>query len=295
MREEAFLDYLKKWLAEGGEVLKSAGEDCAVVKDGDRWWLYTADAMVEGIHFRWDYFSPYDLGYKLSAVTVSDVAANGGEPIFALLCLGLSEEPKKEFVEEFFSGLKEGLFGAKLVGGDTVRSGTFWGAVFLVGKTERPVLRNGARPGDRIFVSKPLGASARALKYLIRGETPPPPLLKAHLRPKPELELGRFLAKNAIATSMIDISDGLLLDLSRILKESRVTGIVEDVPVAEGAELEDALYGGEDYALLFTVPPEKVKLVSELRAYEVGRVEEGPPKIYFKGKELSPKGFDHFS
>jgi len=298
MTEEGFLSLVKTFLYEKEGEVRGRDEDCAVVEEAGFFRLYTADALVEGVHFRRGYFSPYALGFKLAAVNLSDIAAMGGTPEWALLILGFSSPPEEDFVREFYRGLNEALetFGARLVGGDTVRSRELWAGLFLVGRAERPILRRGARPGDLIYVSRPLGAAAAALRYFREGRDPPKDLKKAHLFPEPEVELGRTLAGEGLPTAMMDLSDGLLLDLSRLCRINGVGARLRDIPVADGATLEEALSGGEDYALLFTVPPEKESRLRDLapRVLPVGEISP-EPGIFLGDRLLSPAGFDHFA
>ncbi len=296
MREEEFLRFLQKFLPEKEGLVFTREEDCAVVQEDQVFRLYTTDALVEDVHFRRSYFSPYALGYKLASVNLSDIAAMGGEPEGALLILGLPEPPEKTFWEEFFQGLRDNLqrFGAYLLGGDTVRAPALILGLFLWGRAERPVFRRGARPGDGLYVSRPLGASAAALRYFEAGKQPPEDLQKAHLLPEPEIELGKFLARKGLASAMMDISDGLLLDLARLCRASGVGAEIEHLPVAEGALEEEALSGGEDLALLFTLPPEKEPLLTELPVFKIGHITPQPGEILWQGKPVSPRGFDHF-
>ncbi|OAQ21122.1 Thiamine-monophosphate kinase [Thermosulfurimonas dismutans] len=299
MRESEFLLRIRPYLYEKEGLVSSADEDCAVIAEGQAFRLYTVDALVEDIHFKWSYFTPYALGFKLAAVNLSDIAAMGGIPEWALLTLGFPEPPRGDFIEGFYRGLVEGLsrFGARLVGGDTVRSPVFWAALFLSGRTENPILRKGASPGDLIYVSRSLGASAAALRYFLSGEEPPEFLRKAHLFPEPEISLGRLLSEKALASAMMDVSDGLLLDLSKLCRTSEVGAEIEEVPVAPGATEEEALSGGEDYALIFTVPKEKERFLLESvdrPLYRLGKIISQKEKIYLYGRPVAPEGFDHF-
>ncbi len=300
MTEEEFLKYVSRYHSKGSPVVRTEEEDCAVwEEDGFR--LFTADAMVEGVHFRWAYFSPYALGWKLAAVNLSDIAAMGGTPQGALLILGWPRVPEKSLIEEFYRGLTEGLsrFGAGLLGGDTVKSPVFWAGLFLFGRATRPIFRQGAQPGDLIYVSRPLGASAAALRWFEEGKDPPEALKKAHLFPEPEVELGRRLAEAGLVSAMIDISDGLLLDLSRLCRASGVGAELENIPVAEGATEEEALSGGEDYALLFAAPPGKEKdlfrAIGDRPLYPLGHLTQKAGLISFRGRPISARGFDHFN
>ncbi len=309
MTEQEWIERLRLLLPKGGEVLASAEEDCAVIRlSEERYLLLTTDALVEGVHFQFSYFTFYDLGYKLAAVNLSDVAAMGGRPLYALLTLGANRTLEWSWLKELLLGIKEALaeHSASLVGGDTVRSKTFFLNLALVGETERPILRAYAKPGERIFLSRPLGGSSAFLRMIkeMELEKIPENLRLAHLRPSPEVRLGRLLGP--LASAMIDISDGLLLDLYRICRASQVGALLDlrKIPLYPLATMEDALCGGEDYALLFTIQEEKVEdlkmLVKELnrQVYEIGVILE-KEGLFIKDEEgvktITPRGYDHFT
>ncbi len=316
MREEEILKFLKE-RAEQGLLGADLGDDCAVVEEDGKFLLLTTDALVEGVHFSQRYFSPYYLGRKLAAVNLSDVAAMGGVPSEALLTLGLPQAPKSVWIEAFFQGLVDRLaeFGSKLVGGDVVLSpgGIFLNLALLGRSSWPPVRRSGAKPGDLVYVSRPLGASAAALE-LLQGVLPCPELLKrAHLDPEPELLLGQMLARKGLASAMMDISDGLALDLTRLCRASQVGALIkkEAIPVfnqlaelpLKKRPLDYALFGGEDYALLFTIPSEvRTSLESVAKRlgrtfYLIGEIEAGAELLLAEGnrvERLSPQGFAHF-
>ncbi len=310
MTEKDWIEYLKKYLSEEPPVVKTKNEDCAVIKlSKNRYLLFTTDALVEDIHFRLSYTSFFDLGIKLAVSNLSDIASMGGEPKWALLTIGSPYSIEPSWIDPFMEGLVSTLkkFGAFLVGGDTVKSSVFFINLALTGETRNPILRKGAKPEEYIFVSRPLGESSAFLRLI---ETQPlekiPESVKlAHLRPEPEMELGKVLSKKNLATAMIDISDGLLLDLWRICKENKIGAELWEkaIPVGEFATLKEALSGGEDYALLFTVKEEKLETLEKIakrlkrKLFKIGRtIKEN--KLYLvrdkKKTEISPQGFDHF-
>jgi len=307
--EQEWIEYLRRFLPQDKEILASAEEDCAVIKLQEKnYLLFTTDALVEGIHFKLDYYTFFDLGYKLSAVNLSDIAAMGGTPLYAVLTLGSSIALDKAWLDPLLEGINAclGKYSAKLVGGDTVKSPVFFLNLALIGVAERPVLRSTAKPGDEVFVSRPLGASSAFLRLIKEKplEEIPEEVRLAHLRPEPEVELGRELSQ--VAESMIDISDGLLLDLYRICRPSNVGAIVEvdKIPVASCATLDDALAGGEDFALLFTVSKEKLSALHKIeenlnkKLYKVGEIIP-ERKLFLKEdgglREIAPRGYDHFT
>jgi len=274
MNEKEWLDYVKKYLFEKKPVIKAGNEDCAVIKINKKYLLFTTDALVENIHFKLSYTSYFDLGAKLAVSNLSDIASMGGEPKWALLTLGSPQKIRKDWIDPFMEGLTQTLekYGACLIGGDTVKSASFFINLALIGETYNPILRNGSKPGEFIFVSKHLGESSAFLRYIKKGiplEKIPENLKKAHLRPEPEIILGKMLSENKLATSMIDISDGLLLDLWRICEENQIGAelIENKIPIGKYTTLEEALSGGEDYALLFTVKKENLEKIGKLSQY----------------------------
>ncbi len=300
------LEWLKKIYPYLGKSFKN--EDCAVIKTGHKYFLFTTDALVEGVHFHLSYFNYYNIGYKLGAINLSDIAAGGGTPLWALLNLGTKEISEKtiEFFEGLYTCLKNA--GAQIIGGDTVKSSVFFCSLTLIGETKYPLLRKGAKVGDLIFVSKPLGESAAFLRFIKEKDLNeiPENLKTAHLKPIPEIELGKRLSELKIPSSCIDISDGLVLDLSRICEENGLGAVLwqEKIPIGAEATFEEALYGGEDYALLFTVPKENVDKLKKLEKmlkkelFCIGQlIKEN--KIYLEegGKfvPLKKQGFDHFA
>ncbi len=315
MTEEELLEHLALvFIPHAREVICGIGDDCAVIETADRWHLFTIDTMVEGVHFSFSYFTPHEVGRKLAAVNLSDIAAMGGRPRFALLSLCIPHL-KEDSVNQFLEGVKSKLeaFGAELIGGDLSRTENKWHlSLTLIGETAKggAVFRSGAQEGDLIYVSRPLGGAAAALELWQKGIEPPAPLKKAHLDPEPEIKLGEVLARHQLASAMIDISDGLLLDLFRLCKASKKGALIfpEKVPVITGLSklplsrppLEYALSGGEDFALLFTIPSGRIRALKNFwphNLYEIGKIipQEG---LFFmensEPKPVSPNGFDHF-
>jgi thiamine-monophosphate kinase len=303
------------------------GDDCAVLDiGGGLSLLVTTDMLIERVHFLPQKITPYQLGWKALAVNVSDIAAMGGEPKAAFLALGLLPTLNEVFVHE----LKRGLiacadeFQVDLLGGDTVTAPTEVTVCLTVLGTapaDQVVRRAGAKPGDLIWLGGVVGDSTAGLHLLLDkpGNVPESEreqLVRAHLEPQPQVELGRWLAANSLATAMIDVSDGVLQDLWHVCDQSGVGAKVDadKLPVSPaarqfassvGLDARDwALAGGEDYVLLFCTPPEKR---DEVLATCPGSITQKPTKIgritaerqlrvCFDGvwSERAPSGYDAF-
>jgi thiamine-monophosphate kinase len=306
------------------------GDDAALVELGSGWGVLTTDMLVEDVHFRRDRVSARDLGYRAVAVNVSDVAAMGGSPRYALVALGLPTQTDPGWVVELYGGMRDcaAEHAVAVVGGDTSRSDRIVLAVTVLGEVQAgaAVLRSGARVGDRIVVSGSLGAAAGGLALL---EADPlqvaeaaatewgHALLAALLRPAARVGEGQTLAQVG-ATAMMDLSDGLSTDLARLCRESGVRGAVRlaDVPVSPDVEklqgvlpvdpLEMALSGGEDYELVATLPAAAVERARGSLAdrfgtalTEIGEIRPGDGVVAIErdGSErpLEPRGWDHFA
>ncbi|MFN3740089.1 MAG: thiamine-phosphate kinase [Thermodesulfovibrionales bacterium] len=289
-------------------VLKGTGDDAAVIRASQQVSLYTTDMMVEGIHFDLSFITPFQLGFKLVARNVSDIFAMGGEPEFLLLNLCFPEGTKRDFVEELLDGIEECIrkYSIDLIGGDFSTSPEYiFLSATLIGVTSRQILRSGARPGDKIYVTGTLGDSACGLEILKRQvrleEEIKYPLIKRHLIPEPRPLHKRIKDIHA----MIDISDGLCLDLWRLCDESKAGAILfeEKLPLSHELlsaskilntdPLTFALSGGEDYELLFTA--DKISEVEGIT--EIGTIIE-EKGLWITGRNgekrpLRPEGFVH--
>jgi thiamine-monophosphate kinase len=233
----------------------------------------TQDALVEGVHFHFDLLSWRELGARAAAVNISDLAASGADPLALLVAVGLPAETELDDVLELYAGLNER--GVPVRGGDTTRAERVLLSVTALGRAERVPGRAGARPGDAIVVTGPLGAAGAAFRA---GRLPPVP---------DRVEEGKRLAQ--VASAMLDISDGLSRDADHIAERSgvRLAIELERVPLADGAELDDAGFG-EDYELLATTP-------DPLGFRVIGRVEEGEGvELTLRGEPYSLGGWEHF-
>jgi thiamine-monophosphate kinase len=322
--EFGLIEKVRKWLpAAHREVLQGIGDDAAVISVGAKTLLITTDILIEGIHFNRSWINPYHLGKKSLLVNLSDIAAMGGTPRFFLLSLGLPVDLPFSFVSAFYRGLRDGArrFRVDLVGGDTSASGKIVINICLLGegKPGEILCRKGARAGDDLYVSGTVGDSSLGLELLrdssVRAK--PKGLIRKHHVPCPRVELGHALRRRGGATSMIDVSDGLLIDTTHLLEESGVGGRIwrDFIPISRlyrkhaSRYARDpywfALCGGEDYELLFTAPPSAAKRIRSLAASlripitRIGRIfprKEGFRLVERDGTELSPDclGFEHF-
>jgi thiamine-monophosphate kinase len=293
------------------------GDDAAVIRAGREPLLLTTDLLVEGSHFLKRIQPPFYLGKKSLNVNISDIAAMGGRPRFALLGLGLPPRTPRGWVDDFFAGLRRAArdWGVKLIGGDLSRAERILISVTLVGQGKRPVLRSGGRPGQALFVSGFPGRAKAGLDLLKRGakfgrDEDTDALLRAFLDPVPQVELGLALNRLGAASAMLDTSDGLSVDVSNLCRESGMGAEVEAarIPIApelgrkSAAPLQDALYGGEDYGLLFAVPASKVGAVERLSKRfpltRIGRLTRGSSVtlILSSGRRVpfESRGYRHF-
>ena len=306
----------------GDGVALGIGDDAAaVIPSPGVQTLVTSDMLVEGVHFDLAFTPPLELGRKCLAVNLSDIAAMGGVPRFALLSLAIPPTLPLEFMESFIAGFTGcGVeHGVTLIGGDTCssRSG-FVVSVTLLGEqhSSRIVRRSGANVGDKIYVTGTVGDSALGLDLLRRGEREGAAIAR-HLNPAPRNQAGVALAEKGLVTAMIDVSDGLLADLGHILRLSGVGAelFLENLPLSSEylrriGELSNDPYslatsGGEDYELIFTSPPEQDATVRELAAFlelpmtVIGEI-RGEPGLVIVAPDGTPhipscRGFDHFA
>ena len=280
--------------------------------------LYTTDTMVDGIHFTAETTPWRDLGWKAIASNVSDVAAMGGTPAFALVTLGLPADTPVNGIKELYSGMNEICreFGARVIGGDMVRSPVGFVTVALTGiAAGKPMVRTAARPGHLVGVTGPVGGSAGGLRAMLEKFGTEGPardrLTITHRRPRPHVAEGQTLVANGIEAAM-DVSDGLADDLAKLCAASGVAAHLsaDKVPADPALKsvfpedwLDLALYGGEDYVLLFTAPPEVMRavinrlpdsaaIIGEITDGEAGAVTvldaDGNPRL------RGGAGWDHF-
>jgi thiamine-monophosphate kinase len=300
--EFAVIDAIRALLPEAGEEGQLwVGDDAAVVRlpAGDRL-LLAADTVVAGVHADLALSGLDDFGWKAMAECVSDIAAMGGDPMWALVTISGATG---EEVRSLYAGLVDASrsFGCAVVGGDLTGGECLVVTVALAGTCDGPpVLRSGARPGDDVWVTGPLGSSSAGLRILrehgraaLGGEAPA--LTRSYARPLPRLAEGRA-ARSAGATAMIDVSDGLAADVGHISRESGVGVALDLVPVAEGATPEEAVSGGEDFELVFCAPP-GAGIEEAFRGMRppirIGSCTDAHTGLRLAGAELDPSGWEH--
>jgi thiamine-monophosphate kinase len=345
--ELTLLDQIRKrFKKKSDNIIIGIGDDSAVLRSINKNLLVTTDMMVEDVHFNLNFTTPYQLGFKLVSINISDIYGMGGKPSYILLNISVNKNTDIKFIDNLFDGVKDALnlYGAILIGGDlssTNRGMTL--SATVIGYVKKHIPRSGAATGDGIYVTGTLGDSACGLELLKKIKRPVPlesskirvhgskrkelrdkskdpmrhvpcamplkklswntiePLLKRHLMPEARdpVKFSRY------ATSMIDISDGLLIDLSRLCNESKVGARIftENIPLSHRLKkaasclgispIKLALSGGEDYELLFTAPSGK-----NIRAIKIGEITKSERVIVDKSggvKPFSANGYQHFS
>jgi len=298
------------------------GDDCALLrlKAGEEL-AVTTDLSLEGRHFRLDWHPPESVGHRALARGLSDLAAMGARPVAAFLSLGLPREltissgRKRAWVERFLDGMLALAAEHKvpLAGGDLAESPLAVADIILTGAVPRgkALLRSGARPGDRIYVTGNLGGAAVELAALGRS---PRDFAKStdasktapHLYPQPRIAQGLWLRKHSAASAAMDLSDGLSTDLTHLCDESGVAAEIDvaSLPLGKGATLEMALHGGEDYELLFTAPrtTKLPRTIAGVAITPIGRMispKRKQPRVILLtqtgSQPLEPHGWEHFS
>ncbi|MBP8081814.1 MAG: thiamine-phosphate kinase [Spirochaetes bacterium] len=287
-------------------VMVSIGDDCAVVDMlNGKLMLQTVDMLVENDHFSRRYFSPYDIGWKAMISNVSDIASCGGAVKYALISIALTFDISVEFMDDFYRGVYDAAerYSFDIIGGDTTHGALMSISITLTGETtkENLRLRSHAKAGDLIAVSAPLGGSTAGLKLFLKNIEGHENVKKYHIHP----ECGMDLLSDILPVShaMTDVSDGLASEARNIAGRSSLSahiyktsiklseGIVESASLLGDDPYDYALFGGEDFALVYTVPREKA---SEVKGFIVGEMKEGEG-VYIDGKKITRFGYDHFA
>lgn len=324
--ELALLEYIRnRFISRSKDVVTGIGDDAAVLKLGRKHLLVTTDMMVESVHFDLCFTTPYQLGFKIVSVNVSDIYAMGGTPAYLLLNMAMRKNTDMSFIDSFFDGIQDALrlYAAKLIGGDiSAAQREMCLCATCIGYGERVVNRSGAKVGDTIYITGTPGDSAcglALLKKMKKSSPPHPPLVKGGSTGGVKLSrkfieplINRHLMpvarnpKNFVgyATSMIDVSDGLLIDLSRLCDESKMGARIFLGRIPLSSQLRKAateigidpfqlaLSGGEDYDLLFTASKNK-----RIHAFAIGEITQSERVIVdLSGEEkpFSAGGYQHF-
>ncbi|MDQ2921033.1 MAG: thiamine-phosphate kinase [Acidobacteriota bacterium] len=336
MNESDFIKKIREEAEQRGAssgLVRGIGDDAAVLKSfAGSDVVISTDLLVEGIDFRRNTTRPNQLGHKALAVSLSDIAAMGARPRWALLSIGVPNDVwDSGFIDQFYEGFFQlaDQFGVKLIGGDLSRTperivinSIAIGECLL----NREVFRSGAKPGDQIFVTGFLGDATAGLRLIERGarlhvdnstqadSNSIDHLLLRHLQPEPRVGWGLLIGDQQLATAMIDISDGLSSDLNHLCDESKVGALVDasSIPIDKlvteicGRRALDplmlALHGGEDFELLFTVAPENLtqlpKRVDGIPITRIGEIKEASHGVQIaegsKIWNLEPGGWEHF-
>ncbi len=273
------------------------GDDAAVINSQDlKLTLFASDMMVENIHFRTSYLKEADIGYKSMATNVSDMAAMGGFPRYATISLAC---PGNFDMEKFYMGVKRACeeYGFHIAGGDLSSSELIVISVAMLGSCyAEPIRRSTARSGDAIFVTGAVGGSSAGLELLMANPHSEGPLVDVHKAPRARLREAEAISRLG-ASSAIDISDGLVADLNHICENSHLGAALTELPVAPGASLENAKYGGEDYELIFShQDPASVHSTFAslgLRGpYMIGSFTDAPG-ITLMGEDVVVRGYQH--
>jgi thiamine-monophosphate kinase len=280
--------------------------------------VITADLLVEDIDFRLEWTTPESLGHKALAVSLSDIASMGGRPDWAILSLGVPARLwRGKFLDRFYEGWMTlaRAYGVELVGGDISKTPDRIAIDSIIGGSVgkgQAILRSAAKPGDSIFVTGSIGGAAAGLKLLEekpgkRSAKSDRNLIDRQLRPTPRVDAGLFLARKKLATSMIDVSDGLAADLHHICEASEVGAVIDAsaLPIEDANKifnademLRFALSGGEDFELLFTSQRKKISTTNLPRFTRIGEVTANVGVVELvidrRARKLPPIGFTHF-
>jgi thiamine-monophosphate kinase len=312
----AEFDRIRRIIARLGPAGGAIGDDCAVIPDGPGRLVASCDLSVEDVHFRTDWLSLEEIGWRAAAGALSDLAAGGARAVGVLVSLGVPPRAGEDDPAEVMSGVGAAVasVGGLVLGGDLSRAGSWLVDLMVLGRAERPVSRVGAAPGEGVWLTGGLGGARAALSAWLRGATPAPAARAAFAHPVPRLAAGRALAA-AGATAMLDLSDGLGGDAAHLAAASAcaleidLTLLPLHPDVLEAARLEGlaparfAAQGGEDYELLATMPASFGSAAAARIADEtgvaltrVGMVVAGSgARFLLAGEEVPLRGFDHFA
>ena len=298
MKEKEFINIIKNTLHS-----KYIGDDCAYLKDLGI--VVTQDSLVEGIHFRRDFATPYQLGYKSVMVNISDICASGAEPLYLTVSLSLPPDIGAEFVKQFYEGAKKACKNAEIVGGDITGADKIYISITAIGSTKNRHIssRAKAKTGYKIILSGNHGSSAAGLSQLVNGEKQSK-FINAHLMPDARIDFSKKLAENIIEDyAMMDTSDGLMDALAAISKESNVLMSIDFNKIPFDKDLKSfdnyqdlILYGGEDYELVAAVPEKYVQgfVIGEVKSGTGVEIKYIDKQVLYSSEEIENKLFNHF-
>ena len=317
LTEKSLIARIRGQVTRQSGILTGIGDDCAVLRvPPNHEALITTDFSLEGVHFRREWHPARSVGHRCLTRGLSDIAAMGGQPIAAFLSLALPRNLEQKWIDDFIDGLLTlaRRFNVTLAGGDTAESPAgILADIVVLGSVPKgaAILRSGARPGDRIYVTGELGGSAAALHRLMKKPKAKlkPVNFPRHFFPEARVAVGRVLREKKLASAMIDLSDGLSTDLAHLCEESSVgAGIhIGAIPLAsigeppQRVDLEVALNGGEDYELLFTSRPDRrlPRQIAGARITEIGRITRAREIVRIdersEKRALKAGGWQHFS
>jgi len=323
MKERALISKIKsRFLCQSDYLLKGIGDDSAVFADSkDFCWLISTDLLVDDVHFLRGLHDPYLLGRKSIAVNLSDIAAMGAEPRFALVSLAVPPYLLESWLDSWQDGVESMLreHNCLLIGGDTTKGSVITINVVVLGsaRPDQVLYRSGAGIGDDIYVTGPLGSSVTGLELLKREEqvSKYPQFTRAHLDPQPQVKTGILLGRSGLVSAMQDISDGVATDMSHICTESEVGAVIYADKLPYEKELkglcssfgwnlcDTVLGGGEDYELLFTAAPSNRKALELLAQQQaqtfvrIGKVTPPPVRVMLEenglSRDITFSGFEH--
>ncbi|MFO7774609.1 MAG: thiamine-phosphate kinase [Candidatus Hydrogenedentota bacterium] len=315
--EFKLIERLARYLPSTPTVVEGIGDDCAVVRLFGRQLMITSDLSVENTHFQCNYANPEEIGWKVAASSLSDIAAMGGTPLFALTSLSCPRDTSVSFLEQMYQGISNLLsrYGVVVIGGDTTRSAELLSIdITVLGEVSgnRFLRRRGAQIGDLLTVTGMLGDSAAGLDAL-RHARDAHQLKQAHLRPRPRILEGLWLSGRPQVHAMLDISDGLVQDAAHLAKPGRLGVNVDPSrlplsdPLKEYCErwgldpIETALRGGEDYELLFATDSGECTQIMHAFRQEfrtpitvIGEFTDAWTGVRIQGEKRESGGYDHF-
>ena len=310
--EFGFIDFIRSHFPDHDGTI-GIGDDCAVMPSGEGELLFSTDLLMEGVHFLRNESSPEDVGWKAAAVNLSDIAAMGGTPVATFLSIALPKDAQGEWADRFIEGYTDisRQYDVPLLGGDTTSSLRDIAVnVGVLGRcpSGRRLMRNGAKVGETIYVTGPLGDSAGGLQAILKGierTEDVTRLICRHKRPIPRIEAGRILMESGKAGAMMDISDGIGSDLRHIMKASGVGAVIdlERLPLSpelvsvckeQGWDIyEMATSGGEDFELMFTAPA-GLENELDIAVYPIGKIVPGNELSWRLSNEPMDRDFDGY-